>query len=1208
MVETIKISAEDTFIDLGSGVGQVVLQVAACSKAKFCYGVEKAEYPAMCAANLDREFRRWMEFYGKSYRPYLLERGDFLSPEYHERITSASVLFANNFAFGPEVDHQLKQRFANLKEGARIISSKAFCPLNFRITDRNLGDIGSIMRVTCLNPIQDAVSWTDKPFSYYVHTIDRSLLERYFSRLKNPKLKDDTEGVRRDRKGRIISGQGSKETVQAAGHEVIDHPASKRSTSLPGRRKNGRFMGSKTSVMAKSGSNLIRARHLRRRSRTSNNVKRRSVSHHVRSHRSRSRRTCMRALKQPSSLPADSNNANNGIQKLSDLSLHFDDSVGNRLASLSLISSDECVGSALTSSSYSCPTCSGHATPMGSTSISSAGFSTDDLTALPTSFSEPEKRTSDHYSPSVDGSYNHGPPYRDISGDWTSSSSSFASSLSSTSNARSPTLIADETLIPSIIEQPSDSPSHSGAIVVKQETEPQSTVRPLPRIRIKVSAGATKNVQPSESMPQSFSTNTSSPLPKTEAATEMDIGSSVAKRRAVRKCRQVSQTLPSSGNSVKKMLFTRNSRIGRSSMAPAGKPKVETAPVPSMAAERPVQQARHADTPVNLESMHIETVAQIRKRPSAEYGCNDPPMSSFTCHYKPMEMTSLEQATEHAVVTAGDPNIGHSEEVVPLALTQYLELSKRVFMDHFAMLRSPMYASNLRNELSLEKARQADLIKRTQALEDTITKLHADGTELLRSFTKRLGILISTPSAFFAQARKLIKHHHALEAKINEFRKQISELSVANQELVRRHQVEAARLLSTAVTSTSRPDEIQHSYRGNHEHRHPSLHPRSKPDITLRSFSPPSALSSNCIPPPPPLTRVCTKPAPTHSQSTPSKSKSGHKSRRTIPTLYPHIQVAGPTAARTATDAPVLRRSSTHSQPQIPPPPPLLPMHNQPSSVTNSTSVGMLNCSIGAMSNSPAVTVTDKHRSPLPVNTVPNLIKDRGKSMHASLQDLIADEFSRPVQPHHSFTCSPSSLSSTTCSSSIQSFPAPVQQQQLLLPLRKRPWDSTVHGQSPQPSNKHFRHSRSPTPAAVSGDRLRFTNGSYSSYLSPPTLSPVELSTTSECCTELQVDRTVSSLPHTSATAMHTLLLLDPLNKSSSTNVTVTIPTFSTATTTIVPSLNLPPPLLYSSTASSNNTATTDYHRLSPQIGLTLPTPPPALPPMPFVVAQALRP
>lgn len=30
------------------------------------------------------------------------------------------------------------ERFAELRDGARIVSSKAFCPLNFRITDRTL--------------------------------------------------------------------------------------------------------------------------------------------------------------------------------------------------------------------------------------------------------------------------------------------------------------------------------------------------------------------------------------------------------------------------------------------------------------------------------------------------------------------------------------------------------------------------------------------------------------------------------------------------------------------------------------------------------------------------------------------------------------------------------------------------------------------------------------------------------------------------------------------------------------------------------------------------------------------------------------------------------------------------------------------------------------------------------------------------------------
>ncbi|CAH8289647.1 unnamed protein product, partial [Schistosoma turkestanicum] len=91
-----------------------------------------------------------------------------------------------------------------------------------------------------------------------------------------------------------------------------------------------------------------------------------------------------------------------------------------------------------------------------------------------------------------------------------------------------------------------------------------------------------------------------------------------------------------------------------------------------------------------------------------------------------------------------------------------------------------------------------------------------------------LGILITTPAAFFAQARKLIKHHHALEEKIAEFRKQISLLSAANQELVRRHQIEAARLLASATTANMKSD---HSLLQNQ-------HPTTTPTLMNKSIHP----------------------------------------------------------------------------------------------------------------------------------------------------------------------------------------------------------------------------------------------------------------------------------------------------------------------------------------------------------------------------------
>ena len=97
-----------------------------------------------------------------------------------------SLIFVNNYAFGAEVDHQLKLRFCNMLEGSVIVSSKPFCPLNFRINSRNLNDIGTILNVSEFEPLNGKVSWTDKPINYYFHKIDRTLLEKYFERLKNP--------------------------------------------------------------------------------------------------------------------------------------------------------------------------------------------------------------------------------------------------------------------------------------------------------------------------------------------------------------------------------------------------------------------------------------------------------------------------------------------------------------------------------------------------------------------------------------------------------------------------------------------------------------------------------------------------------------------------------------------------------------------------------------------------------------------------------------------------------------------------------------------------------------------------------------------------------------------------------------------------------------------------------------------------------------
>ncbi|XP_054982563.1 histone-lysine N-methyltransferase, H3 lysine-79 specific isoform X2 [Sorex araneus] len=226
MIDEIKMTEDDLFVDLGSGVGQVVLQVAAATNCRHHYGVEKADIPAKYAETMDREFRKWMKWYGKKHAEYTLERGDFLSEEWRERIANTSVIFVNNFAFGPEVDHQLKERFANMKEGGRIVSSKPFAPLNFRINSRNLSDIGTIMRVVELSPLKGSVSWTGKPVSYYLHTIDRTILENYFSSLKNPKLREEQEAARRrqQRESKSSTSTPTKAPESKAAAAPVDAP------------------------------------------------------------------------------------------------------------------------------------------------------------------------------------------------------------------------------------------------------------------------------------------------------------------------------------------------------------------------------------------------------------------------------------------------------------------------------------------------------------------------------------------------------------------------------------------------------------------------------------------------------------------------------------------------------------------------------------------------------------------------------------------------------------------------------------------------------------------------------------------------------------------------------------------------------------------------------------------------------------------------
>ncbi|KAH7984896.1 hypothetical protein HPB51_026899 [Rhipicephalus microplus] len=203
MINELEFTPDDVFIDLGSGVGQVVLQVASSTPCKMCIGIEKAEVPSRYAQSMDALFQFWMRWYGKTHGDYRLIKGDFLHDSHRDMVLNASIVFVNNFAFGPTVDHMLKERFAELKDGSRIVSSKAFCPLNFRITDRNLSG-----------------------FVLFPPTFFQ--LEQYFQRLKNPKLRDDdaSSNSSRSRRSNGHNGHGTRSANGSVCNGSLSHDSS----------------------------------------------------------------------------------------------------------------------------------------------------------------------------------------------------------------------------------------------------------------------------------------------------------------------------------------------------------------------------------------------------------------------------------------------------------------------------------------------------------------------------------------------------------------------------------------------------------------------------------------------------------------------------------------------------------------------------------------------------------------------------------------------------------------------------------------------------------------------------------------------------------------------------------------------------------------------------------------------------------------------
>lgn len=169
LIEQTQMTSGQVFVDLGSGVGNVVLQ-AALEIGCESWGCEMMENACNLAEAQTKEFAARSMLWGIEPGEVHLERGDFRKNDaIHKVLKRADVVLVNNKAFTSQLNDDLVRMFLDLKPGCKIISLKSFVADSK--SSHNINDVGStILEVEeCIYP-EGYVSWTNAGGPYYIST------------------------------------------------------------------------------------------------------------------------------------------------------------------------------------------------------------------------------------------------------------------------------------------------------------------------------------------------------------------------------------------------------------------------------------------------------------------------------------------------------------------------------------------------------------------------------------------------------------------------------------------------------------------------------------------------------------------------------------------------------------------------------------------------------------------------------------------------------------------------------------------------------------------------------------------------------------------------------------------------------------------------------------------------------------------------------
>ncbi len=174
------------FVDLGSGVGNVVLQ-AALEIGCESWGCEIMNNACKLASMQYKEFVARCRLWNLTTGAVHLEQGDFFGNRAITKILKkADVVLINNQAFTPELNDRLTNFFYDLKEGCQVVSLKSFVPPGHRMKHYNMNSPLNLLEVTQKSYFSDCVSWTNAPGNYFIAKKDSTASKAFFAKTSAP--------------------------------------------------------------------------------------------------------------------------------------------------------------------------------------------------------------------------------------------------------------------------------------------------------------------------------------------------------------------------------------------------------------------------------------------------------------------------------------------------------------------------------------------------------------------------------------------------------------------------------------------------------------------------------------------------------------------------------------------------------------------------------------------------------------------------------------------------------------------------------------------------------------------------------------------------------------------------------------------------------------------------------------------------------------